>query len=102
MTAPIRFADLAITPWRNGAGRKGRHRRAARAGWPGFAFLDRDAPFSDYAGHDRTITLLDGAGFELAFADGARLRVDRPHLPRHFDGGIPATCRLLDGPCRVC
>lgn len=97
---PIRFAGLAVTPWRNGAGRKADI--AAGEGWlAGFAFLDRDAQFSDYAGHDRTITLVDGAGFELEVAGRGVLRVDRPHVPLRFDGGAPTACRLLDGPCRV-
>ncbi len=97
---PIRFADLAVTPWRNGAGRKADI--AAGEGWlAGFAFLDRDTPFSDYAGHDRTITLVDGAGFELEIVGRGVLRVDRPGIPLRFDGGALTTCRLLDGPCRV-
>ena len=96
----IRFADLAVTPWRNGAGRKADI--ATGEGWlAGFAFLDQDAPFSDYAGHDRTITLVDGAGFELEVAGRGVLRVDRPGVPLRFDGGAPTTCRLLGGPCRV-
>jgi len=97
---PIRFAGLAVTPWRNGAGRKADI--AAGEGWlAGFAFLDRDAPFSDYAGHDRTITLVDGAGFELEVDGRGVSRVDQPSVPLRFDGGAPTTCRLLDGPCRV-
>ncbi len=100
MPAPIRFADLAITPWRNGAGRKADI--ATGDGWLiGVAFLDNDAPFSDYAGHDRTITLLDGAGFELDIAGRGVVRVDQPHVPVRFDGGAATMCRLLGGPCRV-
>ena len=96
----IRFADLPISLWRNGAGRKADI--AAGEDWlVGIAFLDQDAAFSDYAGHDRTITLLDGAGFELAIAGSGVLRVDRPYVPRQFDGGAPTACRLLAGPCRV-
>lgn len=97
---PIRFADLAITPWRNGAGRKADI--ATGEGWlAGFAFLDRDAPFSDYAGHDRTITLIDGSGFDLEIAGRGVVRVDQPYVPIRFDGGASTTCRLLGGPCRV-
>lgn len=97
---PIRFADLAITPWRNGAGRKADI--ATGEGWlAGFAFLDQDAPFSDYADHDRTITLIDGPGFELEIAGQGVIRVDQPYVPHRFDGGASTTCRLLGGPCRV-
>ena len=100
MSRIIRYADLALTPWRNGAGRKADI--AAGEGWHvGFAFLDADAPFSDFSGHDRTITLVDGEGFELEVAGQGVLRVERPHVPVSFDGGAGTTCRLLGGACRV-
>lgn len=108
MSAPIRFAELQKSPWPNGAGRKA----DIAAGPPGddgkpewlvaFAWLDRDAPFSDYTGHDRTITLVSGVGFALDFADAAPpLTVDAPFRPTPFDGGVPATCHLPAGPCLV-
>lgn len=100
MTAPRRFADLAPSRWPNGAGRKAD--LAAGDGWlASFAWLDADAPFSDYTGHDRTITLIDGAGFTLSFAGHPDLAVKTRFTPTPFDGGWPATCRLADGPCVV-
>ncbi|MBN8928389.1 MAG: HutD family protein [Rhodospirillales bacterium] len=96
----IRAADLSETPWRNGAGRKADI--ATGPGWLlGFAWLDRDAPFSDYAGHDRTITLLHGAGFRLALPAGAELTVDKPFDPVAFEGAGPIACTLPAGPCEV-
>ncbi len=96
----IRFASLAVSPWRNGHGRKADI--ATGPGWLlGFAFLDQDADFSDYGGQDRSITLVEGAGFVLEGADGTRLVVDAPHRPMRFDGGWPCRCRLLAGPCVV-
>jgi environmental stress-induced protein Ves len=96
----IRQSTLPVTPWRNGAGRKADI--VAGEDWLiGYAFLDADAPFSDYSGFDRTITLIQGRGFVLAGADGTELRVATPFLPTGFDGGWPATCRLLEGPCLV-
>lgn len=98
----IPFASLPVSPWRNGRGRKADI--AAGPGWLlGFAFLDQDADFSDYAGYDRTITLVEGAGFVLEplAAGGAPIVVDRPHNPARFDGGWPCRCRLLGGPCVV-
>jgi uncharacterized protein len=96
----IRFASLGVSPWRNGLGRKADI--ATGPGWLlGFAFLDQDADFSDYAGQDRTITLLDGAGFVLDGRDGSAVVVDRPQLPTRFDGGGRCRCRLLGGPCIV-
>jgi len=90
-----------VSRWRNGAGRKADI--AAGPDWlVGFAWLDADAPFSDYVGHDRTITLIEGPGFTLDF--GPRhdaLDVQIPYAPRPFDGGRTAYCRVPDGPCIV-
>jgi hypothetical protein len=97
----IPFSGLAVSRWRNGAGRKADI--AAGPDWlVGFAWLDADAPFSDYVGHDRTITLIEGPGFTLDFGPRhAGLDVRTPHAPRPFDGGRTAHCRVPDGPCIV-
>ncbi len=95
----VRAAGLAISPWPNKAGRKADI--ASGPGWlVAFAWLDQDARFSDYAGHDRTITLIEGAGFVLRFDDGHNVAV-APATPTLFDGGLPLTCHLPHGPCRV-
>ena len=92
----IRFDDLPISAWHNGAGRKADI--AATAEWSvGFAWLETDAPFSDLAGRDRTITLVRGPGFTLDFADRPALHVTDPFRPSAFDGGWPTQCRLLGG-----
>jgi uncharacterized protein len=90
-----------VSRWRNGAGRKADI--AAGPDWlVGFAWLDTDAPFSDYAGHDRTITLIEGSGFALDFGPAhPALLARRPFVPAAFDGGWPARCRVPDGPCVV-
>lgn len=108
MSAPIRFDALEKSPWPNGAGRKadiaaGPLGEDGKPDWlVAFAWLDRDAPFSDYTGHDRTITLVSGVGFTLDFGDAAPpLTVDAPFRPTPFDGGVPASCHLPAGPCLV-
>jgi environmental stress-induced protein Ves len=90
-----------VSRWRNGAGRKADI--AAGSDWlVGFAWLDADAPFSDYGGRDRTITLVEGPGFALDFGLAhPALLVRRPYVPSAFDGGWPARCRVPDGPCMV-
>jgi uncharacterized protein len=90
-----------VSRWRNGAGRKADI--AAGPDWlVGFAWLDAAAPFSDYAGHDRTITLVEGPGFALDFGSAhPTLLARRPFVPAAFDGGWPARCRVPDGPCVV-
>jgi environmental stress-induced protein Ves len=97
----IRGADLAITPWKNGAGRKADI--ASGPGWTvAYAWLDGDAAFSDYSGNDRTITLIEGPGFELLSPDGqVAVRVDAAFRPASFDGGAALHCRILGGVCRV-
>ena len=95
----IRQASLPVGRWINGAGRKADF--AGGDGWSvGFAWLDADAPFSDYTGHDRTIMLVEGPGFTLAFPDAPALTVTSPFVPTAFDGGWPTACRIL-GPSRV-
>ena len=95
----LRAAELPVSLWRNGAGRKSDV--AAGPGWTvGFAWLDADSVFSDYAGHDRTIMLVAGPGFTLDFAGRAPLVADEPFAPAPFDGGWAAECRVA-GPCRV-
>ncbi len=94
----LRNATLPVSRWHNGAGRKAD--LATGDGWlVGFAWLDADAPFSLLPGMDRTITLVEGAGFSLDIA-GATLVVDRALAPTAFDGGQPTQCRIA-GPCRV-
>ena len=99
--ALIPFAGLAVVPWRNGAGRKADI--AAGPDWlVGFAWLDGDAPFSDYAGHDRTIVLVEGVGFTLDFGPSHPPLVARSrYVPGAFEGGWPPRCRVPDGPCLV-
>lgn len=91
------FDGLPVSRWHNGAGRKADI--AAGADWHvGFAWLDADAPFSDFTGNDRTITLIDGPGFTLSFPGRAALRVGERFRPTGFDGGWPTHCTLLGGP----
>ena len=95
----LRWDQLAISPWPNGAGRKADI--AAGPGWlMAFAFLDQDAPFSDYSGHDRTITLLDGPGFTLSGPGRSPEIVNTIAQPAAFDGGWRAQCTVA-GPSIV-
>jgi environmental stress-induced protein Ves len=98
---PIRQDGLAITPWKNGTGRKADI--VSGPGWTvAYAWLDGDSTFSDYSGHERTITLTEGPGFELFTPDGtAALRVEHLFAPAAFDGGLSLTCRIAGAPCRV-
>jgi environmental stress-induced protein Ves len=94
----IPHATLPITRWQNGAGRKADI--ATGDGWmTGFAWLDAEAPFSDFGAQDRTITLVRGPGFTLTVA-GQALPVMARFRPTPFDGGLPTLCQVA-GPCLV-
>jgi len=104
-----RFArdTLTATPWKNGGG-------VTReiVCWPPGAGMDRfdwrisiahiasDGPFSAFAGVDRVITLLEGAGVRLHTADHAiDHRLDTPLAPFAFAGEAPIQADLLNGDC---
>jgi environmental stress-induced protein Ves len=86
-----RFADQAITPWRNGHGR--RADIVAGEDWSlSLAWVERAAPFSDYPNTDRILTLLEGDGFRLDFKGPPSLEVTRPEQPTAFPGDVPTEC----------
>ncbi|MCX5151916.1 HutD family protein [Streptomyces sp. NBC_00320] len=100
----LRAGDRAAVAWKNGGG-------VTReiAAWPedagmadfgwrvSLAEVAADGPFSAFPGVDRTLTLAEGAGMDLAVA-GARRLVDERYAPQDFPGDAPTACRLLDGP----
>lgn len=88
-------------PWRNGGG-------ATREllCWPqaeawavrvSLARVDRDGPFSAYAGVHRWFAVVSGAGVVLRTA-GNDLPLRPGHAPHAFDGAEAPDCRLMDGP----
>lgn len=106
--APERFDLRRIEPqpWKNGAGLTREiavgPNSAADSGFDwrfSLAEVEHDAPFSAFAGIDRCIVLLRGAGMRL-HSDGGELdhRLDRPLAPFHFSGDTPLAATLIDGP----
>jgi environmental stress-induced protein Ves len=91
-------------PWRNGAGftlQLAAWGEAQRWLWRlSAAEVPHSGPFSDFAGYDRTILLLNGCGMELRVGHAAPVRIDRPYEPFSFDGGAATHCRLLAGPVK--
>jgi uncharacterized protein len=100
----IRYADYIETPWKNGGGVTHEIARSDESSEPDWrvslATIDRDGPFSDFTGFDRTIVPLDGGGFELSFDDGESVVLDRRCVPFRFAGEKKVRCRLLDGRSR--
>ena len=92
-------------PWKNGGGVTS---EVLSEPGPDGRFLWRlsiaevaaSGPFSDFAGYERHILLLEGDGFVLRLAGAPPLRLDRRLEPFTFDGGRPAECELLGGPVR--
>ena len=92
-------------PWKNG---QGITHEIAREPVTGDSFLWRlsiaevaaDGDFSLFAGIARTISLIEGAGMELAFDEAPRKRIDEKFQPFDFSGDWHCRCRLIGGPIR--
>lgn len=94
-----------MQPWKNGGGRTTELEVEAQGGskflWRlSIADVERSGPFSDFAGYQRTIMLLEGEGMALTFDGGAPQRIAATYRPFVFDGGWKTECRLLGGPVR--
>lgn len=99
--------SLNATPWKNGGGVT----REIVCQPPGadmdnfdwrvsIAHIARSGPFSAFAGVDRVITLLEGAGVRLHSSDGSfDHRLDTPLVPFAFAGEAPVLGTLLGGDC---
>ena len=104
--SPERIDLRTITPqpWKNGAGLT---REIAFGGasssdfdWRiSLAEVAHDAPFSAFAGIDRCIVLLRGAGMQLRSTDGAiDHALTTPLVPFRFAGDVALDASLVDGP----
>ncbi|SAK74825.1 HutD/Ves family protein [Caballeronia ptereochthonis] len=103
----IRADSLVPVPWKNGGGVT----REIAAG-PQGASLDAfawrlsladvaaDGAFSTFAGVDRVLVLLDGAGMRLTDAHGCVHSLDAPLAIARFAGETPIHATLLAGPTR--
>lgn len=109
MSSPqlIDLRSLAPTPWKNGAGLT-REIAVEPAGaslddfdWRiSVAEIACDAPFSAFAGVDRCIVLLHGAGMRLRSLDDAIDAVlDAPLQPYYFAGDAAVGASLIAGAC---
>ncbi|WP_224028011.1 HutD/Ves family protein [Paraburkholderia caribensis] len=103
----IRGADLVASPWKNGGG-------VTRevAAFPEGAALDsfvwrvsvadvaQAGPFSRFAGIDRTLALLSGAGMLLDEAGGVTHALREPLDIARFEGETAIDARLVNGATR--
>ncbi len=98
-------ADYKPMPWKNGQGST--TELLSEPGAEGafnwrlsIAEVGQSGPFSNFAGYDRTITLLEGAGMVLTFNCHMERRIDTPFAPLPFNGSWQTDCTLIDGPLR--
>jgi uncharacterized protein len=101
MLSHILSADYTEAPWKNGGGLT--YEIAADDFAPpswrvSIARIDRDGPFSDWSGYDRTIVALDGAQVELD-VNGTRVRLSR-NLPFSFAGEAKVAAYAGSAPAR--
>lgn len=103
----IRFADCARQPWKNGLGST-REIAVYPQGCGSDYFLwraslaevDSAAPFSRFAGIDRHIALLDGAGFTMTLDQHQQHALTTPFAPFAFAGEANVQVTLVDGATR--
>ncbi len=102
----LRYADLKPTPWKSGGGVTREIAVGPDGAGSGDDFLWRlsiaevatPGPFSVFPGVDRTLTVLEGAGIKLDFAEGDDLVIDVKWRPASFDGGRACDGKLIGGP----
>jgi hypothetical protein len=106
-TCLIRGADLVAAPWKNGGGVT--REIAAYPHGAGFdtfvwrvslADVAQAGPFSSFAGIDRMLVLLSGAGMLLDEAQGRTHALEQPYDIARFAGEAAIDARLVDGATR--
>lgn len=100
----LKHSHFTATPWKNGGGITLEAirvpPRADAYRWRvSIAHIDRPGPFSEFAGYQRIMVLLEGNGAALAFADGRNVELRRVGDMVEFDGAAAAQCELIDGKC---
>lgn len=101
----LRAADYPRMPWKNGGGSTEEITRDAGEGLDGFGWrlsiadIEQSGGFSTFAGYQRIITVLQGAGMTLNI-DGTISEALLPSDPFAFSGDSQVSCALLDGPIR--
>lgn len=98
-------ADYRVLPWKNGGGTTTElyvepgaegafHWRVS------IADVAADGPFSIFAGYDRHIMAIEGAGMILDGGPNGPIEVNPKFVPRSFSGDLPILSRLISGPVR--
>jgi environmental stress-induced protein Ves len=99
----LRREQYRSMPWRNGGGVTLEIAREPAAGseflWRlSLATVAASGPFSMYAGYQRSVTLIGGAGFRLAVDTRDPVVLDSIGASVLFPGDAATDCTLLHGP----
>ncbi|WMT72626.1 HutD family protein [Bradyrhizobium sp. Ash2021] len=100
----IRAGSCRTTPWKNGGGST----TEIVAEPPGASLDDfdwrismarvaTDGPFSEFAGIDRTLAVINGKGLMLTIGGNAPIRLERGSDPISFAGDFRTSARLTAG-----
>jgi environmental stress-induced protein Ves len=100
----VRRSSFKRSPWKNGGGITHEAIRVPATGEPflwrvSLAQIDASGPFSDFAGYDRKMVLLQGPGIELTHGNGQHRVLKNVGDCVEFAGVMPTHCELLGGPC---
>jgi environmental stress-induced protein Ves len=100
----FRKSSFVATPWKNGGGITHEAIRVPPGTGPflwrvSIAHIEAAGAFSDFAGYQRKMLLLRGAGVALSFSNGERRVLRRIGELAEFDGALSTSCELLDGAC---
>jgi environmental stress-induced protein Ves len=99
----LRAAEYPTQPWKNGGGLtrevlKVPQSAAAEFDWRlSLATIDAPGPFSNFAGYDRTLVLVEGAGVHLDFGTHGFRALRAAGEMAAFDGAWPTSCTLIAG-----
>ncbi len=101
----LRAADHKRMPWKNGGGVTTEIAvHPDGAGLDSFewrlsmATVSADGPFSNFAGIDRTLAVLEGEGIVLSVEGMADATLTRTSPPLAFPADSQASARVIDGP----
>ena len=96
----VRAADVRPEPWANGGGTTRELARADDGCWRiSLADIDRDGPFSTFAGRHRLLTVVDGP--VLALDVDGEAQVVEPHRPFAFSGDATVVASVPEGSVRA-
>ncbi|AHF70027.1 HutD/Ves family protein [Pseudomonas cichorii] len=104
-TRTLRAIDYPRMPWKNGGGSTEEIARDGGQDLDGFGWrlsiadIETSGDFSVFAGYQRIISVIQGAGMTLDI-DGVTSRPLLPTDPLAFSGDSQVSCALLDGPIR--